>query len=205
MREDYQENSPREQDRVHELLGLFGEHGRVVYWEPLPIYEWLAPRLVGKRVLEFGCGIGLGSALLERAGAQVLATDSVERNIRMARTLYPWIDFEVFDLCEEWDGDKVFDVVVALEVLEHVGDYRQGIKNILGSGKEAWFSCPNGAHPSMRSPPENPFHVREFTIDEVMEISDGIGGRFRVFDGRTFKRVSLKEEGSACILYHFAR
>lgn len=83
--------------------------------------------LAGRKVVDIGCGGGLLSEALARAGAQVTAIDLGEELIRMAR-LHALeselsIDYRVQSaeaLAEAEAG--TFDVVTCMEMLEHVPD-----------------------------------------------------------------------------------
>lgn len=89
--------------------------------------EALGPSpLAGLRVLDIGCGGGLVSEPMARLGAQVVGIDASEKNIQVARTHAEQGDLAVDyrntaaeDLAAA--GER-FDVVLALEVIEHVAD-----------------------------------------------------------------------------------
>lgn len=80
----------------------------------------------GLKILDVGCGGGLVSEPLARLGASVTAIDAGERNIDVARhhagTVGLAIDYrnaQPEDLLAE---GETFDIVVSLEVIEHVAD-----------------------------------------------------------------------------------
>tara|TARA_R110000787_G_scaffold285173_2_gene400258 strand:- start:216173 stop:217078 length:906 start_codon:yes stop_codon:yes gene_type:complete len=82
--------------------------------------------LKGLRILDVGCGGGLISEPLARLGAQVTAIDAAERNIEIAKLHADEgglkIDFRAA-MPEDLLGEgKTYDVVVSLEVVEHVAD-----------------------------------------------------------------------------------
>ncbi|MDA7946223.1 MAG: bifunctional 2-polyprenyl-6-hydroxyphenol methylase/3-demethylubiquinol 3-O-methyltransferase UbiG [Hyphomicrobiaceae bacterium] len=98
--------------------------------ELLPRAFALAPTpdrpLSGLRIVDVGCGAGLAAEPLAHAGAEVVGIDPVARNIEIAR----WhmketgadIDYRNM-LPEEFaKTGKQFDVVLSLEVVEHVAD-----------------------------------------------------------------------------------
>ena len=81
--------------------------------------------LAGKsaHVLDLGCGDGRVTALLARAGAEATGVDPSEVALERARARHPDLEFRTTAA----DGtlpfaDGVFDVVVCLNVLEHVAD-----------------------------------------------------------------------------------
>lgn len=88
----------------------------------------------GLRVLDIGCGGGLVSEPMTRLGASVTAVDASEANIKTAMTHAEQggleIDFRagtVEALIET--GEPAFDVVLNLEVVEHVADPAQFLKD----------------------------------------------------------------------------
>ncbi|GGD40343.1 bifunctional 2-polyprenyl-6-hydroxyphenol methylase/3-demethylubiquinol 3-O-methyltransferase UbiG [Pseudoxanthomonas indica] len=83
--------------------------------------------LTGARVLDVGCGGGLLSEALARAGAQVTAIDLAPELIKVARLHRlesgVQVDYQlrpVESLAEEMPGQ--FDAVTCMEMLEHVPD-----------------------------------------------------------------------------------
>ena len=83
--------------------------------------------LAGLRVLDIGCGGGLVSEPMARLGADVVSVDASEANIKTAMTHSEAagldIDYRVGTaegLIEA--GEPPFDIVLNLEVVEHVAD-----------------------------------------------------------------------------------
>ena len=83
--------------------------------------------LAGKRVVDVGCGGGILSEGLARAGAEVLGIDLAKKSLKVAQlhalesgvqVAYRCVAVE--DLAEEQPGQ--FDVVTCMEMLEHVPD-----------------------------------------------------------------------------------
>jgi 2-polyprenyl-6-hydroxyphenyl methylase/3-demethylubiquinone-9 3-methyltransferase len=80
----------------------------------------------GLRVLDIGCGGGLIAEPLARLGAEVTAVDASDENIAVARAHAVEsglaIDYRASTAEELAAAGEQFDVVLALEVLEHVAD-----------------------------------------------------------------------------------
>jgi 2-polyprenyl-6-hydroxyphenyl methylase/3-demethylubiquinone-9 3-methyltransferase len=81
----------------------------------------------GLRVLDVGCGGGLIAEPLARLGATVVAIDASAENIGVARTHAAdgglAIDYRVAAAEDLAAAGERFDVVLALEILEHVADH----------------------------------------------------------------------------------
>lgn len=85
-----------------------------------------AEPLHGLRVLDVGCGGGILSESMARRGAQVTGIDVVEKNIAVAalhaRQQDLPIDYRLSTASALADTGARFDVVLNMEVVEHVAD-----------------------------------------------------------------------------------
>lgn len=92
--------------------------------------------LAGIRLLDVGCGGGLISEPLARLGAQVTGIDPSEKNIKtaMAHAMEEGIeiDYRVSTAEALAEAGETFDVVLNLEVLEHVNDPAAFIRTCAG-------------------------------------------------------------------------
>ncbi|PYE84335.1 bifunctional 2-polyprenyl-6-hydroxyphenol methylase/3-demethylubiquinol 3-O-methyltransferase UbiG [Pseudoroseicyclus aestuarii] len=80
----------------------------------------------GLRLLDIGCGGGLLAEPMARLGATVVGADAAERNIPVARTHAEWsgleIDYRHTTAEAMAAAGERFDVVLNMEVVEHVAD-----------------------------------------------------------------------------------
>src|ERR1041385_1897223 len=82
--------------------------------------------LKGLRILDIGCGGGILCEPLARLGANVLGADPAEKNIAAAKMHAEAgglsIDYRVTTAEALADATERFDIVLAMEVVEHVAD-----------------------------------------------------------------------------------
>lgn len=107
------------------------------------------------RVLDLGVADGSVASVLRDMGCRVWGVDIDPKAAAVARAVCEDVivgDLTTLDLAEAFDGHK-FDVVLMLDVLEHLGDpvsALQGISGILAEGGWGVISLPNVAHVSLR-------------------------------------------------------
>jgi SAM-dependent methyltransferase len=143
-------------------------HGQLVEAEHFARYLWAARFCEGRRVLDAGCGIGYGAAILARAGArQVTAVDIAEPIIEVARQSVPdTVQCDVGDLVSLSYPNASFDLVVCLEVIEHVEDrdaVLDELKRVMSPDALLLVSSPNRD----RYVPGNPHHRHEYVPTEL--------------------------------------
>jgi 2-polyprenyl-6-hydroxyphenyl methylase/3-demethylubiquinone-9 3-methyltransferase len=88
--------------------------------------------LAGLHILDIGCGGGILSEPLARLGASVVGADPAEANIEAARLHAAEagvaVDYRATIAEELADEGERFDVVLAMEVVEHVADLSLFVK-----------------------------------------------------------------------------
>jgi 2-polyprenyl-3-methyl-5-hydroxy-6-metoxy-1,4-benzoquinol methylase len=143
------------------------------YWyrRHLAVYEWIAARVGGKRVVDMACGEGYGSDLLAGSAAGVVGVDANPEAHEHARLRYvrPNLRFER-DLVETFAEPNV-DAVVFLQTIEHVEDpgaILDHFRSLLAEGGVAYVSTPNllTLAPPGAEKSENPWHLREYRAAE---------------------------------------
>lgn len=90
--------------------------------------------LAGRTALDVGCGAGLLSEPLARLGAAVTAIDAAPENIEAARShaaeMGLTIDYRAGEVATLVAEERRFDLVTAMEVVEHVTDVPEFLKTL---------------------------------------------------------------------------
>ncbi len=148
------------------------------YWfrRHLAVYEWIAERCRGLRVADLACGEGYGSAVLARTAAEVVGVDANPEAHAHASARYrrPNLRFER-GLVEEFDGGgggPSVDAIVFLQTIEHVQDPGGLLERFASVAPTSYVSTPNRLTlaPAGAEKSDNPWHVREYTVDEYREL-----------------------------------
>ncbi len=124
-------------------------------------------------ILDAGCGSGYGTLELSKSGAQVLGIDISPEAISHAQAIYAGenIRFEQASCTAIPAGDGAFGLVAAFEVIEHLPQWRDFLREarrVLDPAGIFLVSTPNRlyyAEARQKAGP-NPFHVHEFTEEE---------------------------------------
>lgn len=92
-------------------------------------------------VLDIGSGFGHWyEAVREVEGAKYLGVDYSEKMVERARERYPDASFEVGDAYKLRFADKSFDYVICFDVLRHLRNYEEVIKEMYRVGKHVIFT-----------------------------------------------------------------
>ena len=86
--------------------------------------------LSGLKILDIGCGGGLMCEPLARLGAEVTGIDAVEKNIKSAQIHANQNNLNInymLSAVEELQKNKKYDVILNLEVIEHVDNQKMFI------------------------------------------------------------------------------
>jgi SAM-dependent methyltransferase len=141
-------------------------------------YRYACQFVSGMRVLDAACGVGYGSQILLRAGArEVLGVDIAQDALEIARKQFssPGLQF-MRDDCESLTTlQGSFDVVVAFECVEHfqrLSRFLDRVRDLLRDSGVLVCSTPNPrfSQPNGNGKPSNPFHVREYALDEFRDL-----------------------------------
>jgi SAM-dependent methyltransferase len=168
------------------------------------VYQWLAPLCAGREVLEAGCGEGYGADLIAGHARRVIALDYDEATVAHVRARYPRVGVMHANLAELPLPDGSIDAVVSLQVIEHLWDQAQFVREctrVLRPSGLLILSTPNRITFSPgRDTPINPFHTRELNAEELTELVVDAGfspvSMSGVFHGPRLREMDARHSGS---------
>jgi 2-polyprenyl-3-methyl-5-hydroxy-6-metoxy-1,4-benzoquinol methylase len=146
-------------------------HEAVVYAEHIVRYLFAARFVLGKQVLDVGSGVGYGADLLRSAGAaEVVALDRSPEAVRYGKEHHSKSSpaYVVGDAGSLPFHGNQFELIVSFETIEHVPDYQRflaEVKRVLRADGLFIVSTPNRSVYVKG----NPFHTKEFALDEFEE------------------------------------
>ena len=149
------------------------------------------PKAIWKpKIVDVGCGCGVGSNVMSQEADFVWGIDKNEWSIEFAKECFTrekngiyynsQLTFDIIDIMEDSREFMKFDIVVAIEIIEHIHDTHKFLKSLIqftktdkkGNPKiegatEFYISTPNRNSPKIKDDqPQNPYHVREWTAQE---------------------------------------
>ena len=148
------------------------------YWfqRHLAVYEWIAARVGGQRIVDMACGEGYGSDVLARAAASAVGVDANPEAHEHARLRYRRLNLRFErDLVDGFA--EPCEVVVFLQTIEHVegaGAILEHFKSMLAPGGVAYVSTPNllTLAPPGAEKSDNPWHVHEYRAAEFRALCE---------------------------------
>jgi len=152
------------------------EEAYCLYLMHLKAYEEIAALARGKTVLDLGCNNGWGTRVIGGVAQRVIGVDVSEISVAEAQRSVADdnIKFQTIDGKTLPFLDGEFGLVASCQVIEHVADYGVylgEIKRVLSADGPAVFTTPNACirlDPGMK--PWFPFHVREFSADDLSSL-----------------------------------
>lgn len=226
----YMENPEApDKDQIMANLAQFVKTDILLYQHQLSMYTFIKDYMCLKaqrhaqfskhiwkpRAVDVGCGSGVGANILSWEADLVWGIDKNKKSISFAKQAFTrekngiyyssQVIFDQLDIINtEFEFDR-FDIVVAIEIIEHVNDWRTMIQKMISNfakknkngtyadkthsgtngdfydGTEYFISTPNRNNSRISNErPKNIFHVREWTAPE-----------FFVAMGEFFEHVEL--------------
>ena len=151
-------------------------------------YEFARDVCHDKRVLDYGCGYGLGFEALpdcrEYVGVDVDG-ESIQWAKKNLSSKHQKCKFFTLDTFKSTFNSHYFDVILSFEVIEHVKSTKNYLSFLLQNLAEAGeiiISTPNGAF-SAHDPSRfrSAFHYDEYNAEELMTVLQPLGKRVELF------------------------
>ena len=131
--------------------------------------------IAGKTILDMGCGVGYGSFIMSSFAEKVYAIDDSNEAIEFALSNYYCgnINYSCCDVLD-YDPPEGIEVVVGLEIMEHVKDTDAFMKKIEQiSPERVVISTPNIKCPMG----ENRWNHKHYGLDELVDLFWKLGYR----------------------------
>jgi 2-polyprenyl-3-methyl-5-hydroxy-6-metoxy-1,4-benzoquinol methylase len=157
------------------------------YWfrRHLVVYEWIARRVGGQRVIDLACGEGYGSNVLAGAATSVVGVDANPEAFEHARLRYRRSNLRFERRTVETFYERA-DSVVLLQTIEHLANplgMLERLSELVGRDGRAYVSTPNlktiaaaGAEKS-----DNPWHLREYRAAEFAALCAQAFGKVELY------------------------
>jgi SAM-dependent methyltransferase len=153
------------------------------YWyrRHVAAYEWIAERCAGLRVADLACGEGYGSDLLAGRATHVIGVDANPEAFEHSRLRYRRSNLRFQrGLVEEFSEPQ--DAIVFLQTIEHVERPDQLLRRFAELAPVSYVSTPNRLTlaPPGATKSDNPWHLREYTLEEYRELLEPCFSRVEV-------------------------
>ncbi len=101
------------------------------YKTPELLFDLVFPYLTEEmNVLDLGCGTGLGAQLYRPFAKRLTGVDVSSKMIEMAGSKRIYDSLEVFDLLQDWDFPKKFDLIYSSDVFVYFGNLHPIIRSM---------------------------------------------------------------------------
>ncbi len=145
-------------------------------------YEFAKPLIQGKKILDVGCGLAYGTALMAESASSITGIDydqeTVNDNIKRYNAIKN-LDFKQAAIPPLPFADQSYDVITAFQFIEHIHPRKEFLKEclrVLKPGGQLLVTTPN----VKKSLARNPFHVHEYTFDEMQKEVSGFTKKFEL-------------------------
>lgn len=154
----------------------YDQESYLIYLMHVATYKYSLNYVAGKKVLDYGCGSGYGTALISDACAHITGIDISAEAIVHAKSHFSaenlsFLQIEQVEKAPLPFPDASFDVVLSFQVIEHVADvpaYLQEIYRVLSPGGYVLIATPDrSSRLFFFQKPWNMWHLREYTQNQL--------------------------------------
>jgi 2-polyprenyl-3-methyl-5-hydroxy-6-metoxy-1,4-benzoquinol methylase len=151
-------------ERVHPFFG--GNN----YINHLRVYQFVRQFIANDEVLDVGCGVGYGTALLGRSAKGAVGIDLSLAAIREAYRYHSECQFFRMNAEELEFANESFDVIVSTENFEHLHNQPKHLAELARVIRKQGFCFIATPNPELSVGSSNPFHVKENTFSELRDL-----------------------------------
>ena len=155
------------------------------------------PKFIWKpKIVDVGCGSGIGANVLSQEADFVWGIDKNATSVNFAKEAFTRVKngiyyssqltYDNIDIMEDNRETLKFDIVTAIEIIEHIEDFRGFLERIITKfdkrkpedPTEYFISTPNRNNRIIQdNQPKNPYHVREWTSEEFYNVLSEFFGK----------------------------
>jgi 2-polyprenyl-3-methyl-5-hydroxy-6-metoxy-1,4-benzoquinol methylase len=154
------------------------------YWfrRHLVVYEWIAERCAGLKVVDMACGEGYGTEVLARRAREVTGVDANPEAFEHARLKYTRPGVRFVRTMIELHAEPC-DAVVFLQTIEHVRDPEGALRRFKEMAGTVYVSTPNllTLAPPGADRSGNPWHLREYRAAEFRALCENVCDRVELY------------------------
>lgn len=166
---------------------------RIMYMTHLSRYHFIKTLCKNKFILDMGCGTGYGAYFLRNIARGIVAIDLDKNAINYALRNYSKneskVKYRIFDVSSRQFNDFMkkenlipenkFDIVISFEVIEHLENQNQYLKNARSQlRKNGTFIC---STPQIGSVRHSHWHKKELTYKEFRELLNKYFKNVKIF------------------------
>lgn len=138
-------------------------------------YKSIIPFVQGKRVLDYGCGIGLGSHMLSFFAEEVLGFDKNKEAVKEAVNNFKKSNLSFYNDIFRMLSDIDIDIVAMVEVIEHIEkeDIPRVLEMFAKNIPELACTTPEGItmpYQPITIQERRGYHVWHYTISELEDL-----------------------------------
>jgi len=130
-----------------------------------------------KKVLDVGCGFGLGTNIVGEVSRYVLGIDYSNEAIKNARkNKLKNVEFKTLDATKLAKIRERFDVILSFEIIEHLTPaqaqvFVRDMYSLLNKNGTLLLTTPNGLLTEFFfGSPHNPYHIKEYKPEELKDM-----------------------------------
>ncbi len=166
------------------------------------MYEWIARRVAGARVIDMACGEGYGVQVLAGSAAAVTGVDANPQAHEHARLRYAAANVKFERALVESYAEPA-DAVVFLQTIEHLRDpgaVLAHFRSLVGPDGTVYVSTPNvrTLAPKGASRSDNPWHVHEYRRAEFEQLCRASFSRVELYGLFHARKLRLHELALRC-------